>query len=37
MAESIIRKNIDLDILDYYDGKIKGYVDDKVGNGWSYH
>lgn len=33
MAESITRKNIDLDILDYYDGKIKGYVDDKVGTG----
>ena len=31
MAESITRKNIDLDILDYYDGKIKNYVDDKVG------
>lgn len=33
MAESITRKNIDLDILDYYDGKIKNYVDDKVGTG----
>lgn len=33
MAESITRKNIDLDILDYYDGKIKVYVDDKVGTG----
>lgn len=33
MAESIIRKNIDLDILDYYDGKIKDYVDNKVGTG----
>ena len=33
MGESITRKNIDLDILDYYDGKIKGYVDDKVGTG----
>ena len=33
MADSITRKNIDLDILDYYDGKIKNYVDDKVGTG----
>ena len=33
MAESITRKNIDLDILDYYDGKIKNYVDNKVGTG----
>ena len=33
MAESITRKNIDLDILDYYDGKIKVYVDDKVETG----
>ena len=33
MAESITRKNIDLDILDYYDGKIKNYVDDKAGTG----
>lgn len=33
MAESITRKNIDLDILDYYDGKIKEYVNDKVGTG----
>lgn len=32
MAE-INRKNIDLDILDYYDGKIKVYIDDKVGTG----
>ena len=33
MTESITRKNIDLDILDYYDGKIKNYVDNKVGTG----
>ena len=33
MADSITRKNIDLDILDYYDGKIKNYVDNKVGTG----
>ena len=33
MAESITRKNIDLDTLDYYDGKIKNYVDNKVGTG----
>ena len=32
MAETI-RKNVDLDILDYYDTKIKDYVDDKVGTG----
>ena len=33
MADSITRKNIDLDTLDYYDGKIKNYVDNKVGTG----
>ena len=33
MAESITRKNIDLDILDYYDGKIKNYVDEKASTG----
>ena len=27
------RVNVDLDILDYYDGKIKDYVDDKVRTG----
>lgn len=32
MSETI-RKNVDLDILDYYDTKIKDYVDDKVGTG----
>ena len=29
MAETN-RKNVDLDILDYYDGKIKNYVDEKA-------
>ena len=33
MAKSKIKKNIDLDILDYYDSKIKNYVDNKVGTG----
>lgn len=32
MAETD-RKNINLDILDYYDGKIKEYIEDKIGTG----
>ena len=32
MAETN-RKNVDLDILDYYDGKIKNYVDEKASTG----
>lgn len=33
MAETITRKNVDLDILGYYDSKIKEYIEGKIGTG----